>query len=393
MNRNISIFGSTGSIGKNTLKILSESRDEYKITALTAKSNVELLAAQAREYNAEHAVITDESLYSELREALSGTGIIPHAGSNALAEISSIPVDWVMSAIVGADGLTPTINAIRNGSTIALANKECLVCAGSIMIDEVRKYGSKLIPVDSEHSAIFQVFEQHNRDTIAKIILTASGGPFRKFSLAQMAAVTPKQAVAHPNWSMGAKISVDSATMMNKGLEIIEAHYLFDLKNEKIDVIVHPESVIHSMVEYKDGSTLAQLGTPDMRTPIAVALTWPGRMQTSHDKLDLCKISSLNFEEPDTEKFPSLRLAREALIKGSSAQIIFNTANEVAVASFLNGDIQFLDIAGIVEEALQNNDYPTPTNIENVVDLITETRLKTVERCSSKSVNKKFIVG
>jgi len=351
--RSITILGSTGSIGCSTIDLVERNLDDFIVEALTAYSNVDLLAEQAIKLKARLAVIGDEKLYSRLKEALTGTEIEAQAGRQAVIEAAQRPAEWVMAAIVGAAGLEPTLAAIRRGGTVALANKECLVCAGELVMAEVAASGATLLPVDSEHNAIFQVFDFDRRDGIEGIILTASGGPFRTFTLEQMAEVTPEQAVAHPNWDMGAKISVDSATMMNKGLEIIEARYLFDIEPDRIQVLVHPQSVIHSCVSYVDGSVLAQMGAPDMRTPIAFTLAWPQRMQTPVARLDLASLAQLTFEAPDIERFPSLRLVFEALKTGGGASTILNAANEVAVAAFLAGQIGFLDIARTVEKALE----------------------------------------
>ncbi len=351
--RRVTILGSTGSVGCNTLDILSDNLSAYEVVALTAYNNVELLAEQAQATNADLAVIGEAEKYHELCELLADSSIEAAAGEQAIVEAATRPVDWVMSGIVGAAGLAPTLAAIRQGAVIALANKECLVCAGDIMLQEVRTHGATLLPVDSEHNAIFQVFDFERPESIEKIILTASGGPFLNFELAAMAQVTPAEAVAHPNWEMGAKISVDSATMMNKGLEIIEAHHLFPIESDQIDVLIHPQSVIHSLVAYHDGSTLAQLGAPDMRTPIAYTLGWPERIPTRAPQLDLAKIAALTFSEPDSVRFPALRLAREALEQGDNLPTVMNAANEVAVAAFLSGNIAFLDIAKIVEQTMQ----------------------------------------
>ncbi len=351
--RSITILGSTGSIGCSTIDLVERTPDDFVVEALTAYSNVDLLAEQAIKLKARLAVIGDESLYPRLKEALGGTQIEVQAGREAVIAAARRPAEWVMAAIVGAAGLEPTLAAIRRGVTVALANKECLVCAGELVMAEVAAAGATLLPVDSEHNAIFQVFDGERRDGIESIILTASGGPFRSFTLEQMADVTPEQAVAHPNWDMGAKISVDSATMMNKGLEIVEARHLFDIEPDRIKVLVHPQSVIHSCVAYVDGSVLAQMGAPDMRTPIAYTLAWPQRMQTPVDRLDLASLAQLTFEAPDIERFPSLRLVFEALKTGGGASTILNAANEVAVAAFLAGQIGFLDIARTVERALE----------------------------------------
>jgi len=350
--RRVTILGSTGSVGCNTLDILTDYPDSYDVVALTAYCNVELLADQARAMNASLAVIGDDSKLEELRDRLRGSDIETAAGEQAIREAAARPVDWVMAGIVGAAGLSPTLEAVRQGAVIALANKECLVCAGDIMLQEVRKHGATLLPADSEHNAIFQVFDFDNPETIDRIILTASGGPFLNADLATMAQVTPAQAVAHPNWKMGAKISVDSATMMNKGLEVIEAHRLFPVDTAQIEVLIHPQSVVHSLVAYRDGSTLAQLGAPDMRTPISYTLGWPERIETKAPQLDLAKIAALTFHEPDPVRFPALRLAREALETGGSLPTVMNAANEIAVAAFLEGRIAFLRISEVVEETM-----------------------------------------
>ena len=374
--RRVTILGSTGSIGCNTVKLLKLSPQHYEVQALTAHRNVQLLARQAIELKAHMAVIADPALYSELQKLLAGTGIIAAAGEQALVEAASIPTDWVMAAIVGAAGLAPTRAAIQQGTTIALANKECLVCAGSLMMDEVKRYGATLIPVDSEHNAIFQVLDIRQIDKVEKITLTASGGPFRTWSRPAMSVATPAEAVNHPNWQMGAKISVDSATMMNKGLELIEAYHLFPVKPEQIDILIHPESVIHSMVAYKDGSVLAQLGTPDMCTPIAVALGWPKRVEVPTNRLDLARIGQLTFEPVDTEKFPAVRLAREALEAGGIMPVILNAANEIAVAAFLENKIGFLDIAATVENTIDGIENRVPSTIEDVMETDKEARRK-----------------
>jgi 1-deoxy-D-xylulose-5-phosphate reductoisomerase len=347
--RRVTVLGSTGSVGCNTLDLISREPERFAVEALTAKSNVELLARQARAVGAACAVVADESRYGELKAALADTGTEAAAGPQALIEAAGRPADLVMAGIVGAAGLAPTLAAARAGRLVAFANKECLVCAGELMLDEVRKHGATLLPVDSEHNAIFQVFDFDRPERVERIILTGSGGPFRACTLAAMAEVTPEQAVAHPNWQMGAKISVDSATLMNKGLELIEAAYLFPVAPEQIEILIHPQSVVHSLVGYVDGSVLAQLGAPDMRTPIAYALGWPDRMATPAAKLDLAQIGKLTFEAPDPARFPALRLAAAALAAGGSAPTVLNAANEVAVEAFLNRRIGFLDIAGIVE--------------------------------------------
>jgi len=365
--RRISILGSTGSIGCNTLDLLGRADHRAHIVALTANANADLLIEQAKAFRPELAVIADERHYPQVREALAGTGIEVATGDAAVREAAAMPAEWVMAGIVGAAGLAPTLEAVRRGATVALANKECLVCAGALFMAEVTASSATLLPVDSEHNAIFQVFDFARADAVEKIILTASGGPFRTFTREEMRAVTPAEAMRHPNWSMGAKISIDSATMMNKGLELIEAACLFPVSPEKIDILVHAQSVVHGLVQYKDGSLLAQLGSPDMRTPIAYALAWPERMPAPSERLDLAAIASLTFEAPDDVRFPAIRLAREALQCGGTAPTLLNAANEVAVDSFLSGRIGFLDIAGIVEDTLAESNFPSMTSIEDVM--------------------------
>jgi 1-deoxy-D-xylulose-5-phosphate reductoisomerase len=350
--RSVTILGSTGSVGRNTIDLISRAPEAYRVEALTGGENVALLAEQARLLRPRLAVVANPARYADLKAALAGTGIEAAAGANAVVEAARRPSDWVMASIVGAAGLAPTLAAVRRGAVIGLANKETLVCAGALMMGEVARHKATLLPVDSEHSAIFQVFETERREAVERIILTASGGPFRTASLETMARATAAEAIKHPNWNMGAKISIDSATMMNKGLEIIEAHHLFGLPEERIEVLVHPQSVIHSMVAYVDGSVLAQLGSPDMRTPIAVALAWPQRMAAPAERLDFAKIASLTFEAPDAARFPALGLAREALKSGGGAPAVLNAANEIAVQAFLDGRIGFLDIARIVEACM-----------------------------------------
>jgi len=372
--RRITILGATGSVGRSTLSLIEENPTAFAVEALTANRDVEALAATARRVRAKLAVVADPAAYPALRNAMSGTGIEVAAGPDAVVEAAGRPVDLVMAAIVGAAGLKPTLAACRSGAVVAFANKECLVCAGPLMLAELTRHGTRLLPVDSEHSAIFQVFDAARPSTVARIVLTASGGPFRTWPRARMAAATPQQAVAHPVWSMGAKISIDSATMMNKGLEIIEAHFLFDMPEPQIHVVVHPQSVIHSLVEYRDGSTLAQLGTPDMRTPIAVALAWPSRMPVSGPDFDLAQIGQLTFEPADPERFPALALARRALQMGGDAPTILNAANEAAVAGFLAGRIGFLDIEQVVEGALDALPSTVPGSIDDVVAIDNEAR-------------------
>ena len=380
----MSILGSTGSIGCNTVDLLTRNPDAFSVHALTGNRNVKLLAEQALQLGAKLAVVADESLYGELKDLLSGSSVETAAGDDAVAEAAARPSDIVVAAIVGTAGLKPTLEATRRGALVALANKETLVSAGAIMTEEVKNGGATLIPVDSEHSAIFQVFDFERAEAVSKITLTASGGPFREKSLAEMKVMTPAQAVAHPNWDMGAKISIDSATMMNKGLEMIEAFHLFPVTSDEIDVLVHPQSVIHSMVSYVDGSVLAQLGTPDMRTPIAYALAWPARMAAPSETLSLADIGTLTFEAPDLVRFPALRLARESLEAGGSAPTVLNAANEIAVAAFLGGQIGFLDIAQMVERVLDDMDTVALVDIETVFSIDAEARRRTAA-CISKA--------
>ncbi len=374
--RSVSILGSTGSVGCNTVDLLERDRDGFVVEALTANRNVDLLAGQARRLGAKLAVVADESRYGALKAALFGSGIAAAAGPQGLIEAAERPADWVMASIVGAAGLLPTLAAVRRGAIIALANKECLVCAGALMMGEIARCGATLVPVDSEHSAIYQAFDFANADKVDSVILTASGGPFRDFDIARMASVTPAEAVAHPNWDMGAKISVDSATMMNKGLELIEAFHLFPVTAEQLNVVVHPQSIIHSMVAYVDGSVVAQLGLPDMRTPIAYALAWPKRMKAPAPKLDLAAIGQLTFSAPDEVRFPALRIAREALRAGGATAAVLNAANEIAVASFLSGAIGFLDIARVVEHAISSMERRPIASIDDVTAVDHEARRK-----------------
>lgn len=351
--KSVTVLGSTGSIGCSTLDLIAHNRDRFELTALTAHRNVEGLIEQARRLKPHLAVIADETHYATLRDALAGTGTEVAAGAGAVIEAAERPADWVMAGIVGAAGLAPTLAAVRRGACVALANKECLVSAGPLFLAEVEQAGATLLPVDSEHNAIFQVLETDRLDAVDKIILTASGGPFRTWTLEEMARATPTQAVAHPRWDMGAKISVDSATLMNKGLELIEAHYLFPVGEPRLDVVVHPESIIHSLVAYVDGSVLAQLGSPDMRTPISYALAWPERMKTPAARLDLAQIAQLTFQAPDNKRFPALSLARQALCAGCGAPTALNAANEIAVEAFLKGRIGFLDIVAASQAVLE----------------------------------------
>jgi 1-deoxy-D-xylulose-5-phosphate reductoisomerase len=354
--RRISVLGSTGSVGVSTLDLMDQAETAgsamFSVEVLTCGDNIALLAEQARRWKPSLVVTADPARLGDLRAALEGTGIEVAAGDEAIVEAATRPADIVMASIVGAAGLRSTWAAAGTGTTLALANKESLVCCGPALIARVKASGGQLIPVDSEHSAIFQVFPSDSPEQVSRLVLTASGGPFRKTSLADMARMSPEQAVAHPNWSMGAKISVDSATMANKGLETIEAAYLFDIAADRIDVVVHPESIIHSLVEFVDGSTLAQMGPPDMKTPIACALAWPDRIGWPAPRLDLAAMGKLTFEAPDPVRFPALRLAREALEAGGGAPTIFNAANEVAAMAFLDRRLAFLNIAAVVAETL-----------------------------------------
>ena len=367
--KTVTILGATGSVGTSTLDLIERSPDAFRVIALTANCDVAKLADAARRTRAKRAVVADEACLSDLRAALADTDTEVAGGPEAVAETAAMDADWTMAAIVGCAGLKPVMAALERGRAVALANKEALVSAGDVMMAAARSSGATLLPVDSEHNAIFQCLEQPNRARVRRVILTASGGPFRDRSLAEMAAITPEQAVAHPNWSMGAKISVDSATMMNKGLELIEARHLFALRPDQLDVIVHRQSVIHSMVEYVDGSTLAQLGPPDMRVPIAHAMAWPDRMATPMEPLDLAKIGRLDFEAPDPVRFPALKLARQAMEAGGARPAILNAANEVAVAAFLDRRIGFLEIAAIVADTLDAYDPGAPDSLDAVLDV------------------------
>lgn len=367
--RTVTILGSTGSVGTQTVDLLAAAPGRFRVRALVGGRNAALLAEQASLLGAERAVISDPAQEAVLRQALAGTGIEVASGRAAVIEAAGLKVDWTMAAITGAAGLAPTLAAIRGGGAVALANKEALVCAGEVMLRAVRDAGATLLPVDSEHNAIFQSMADGNHGAVEKIVLTASGGPFRTASMEEMAVATPERALRHPTWSMGAKISIDSATMMNKGLELIEAARLFDLDERRIDVLVHPQSVIHGLVYYCDGSVLAQLGSPDMRIPIAHALAWPARMTTSSPRLDLARIATLDFADPDLVRFPALKLARDALRAGGGAPTILSASNEVAVEAFLNRRIGFLDIAGTVARVLDMMGTPPSNSLDEVVAL------------------------
>jgi 1-deoxy-D-xylulose-5-phosphate reductoisomerase len=372
--RSVTILGSTGSVGDSTIDLLARAPGQYRVVALTAQKNAKKLAAQALRLKPKFVAISDEAAYAELKDLLAGTGMRIAAGPEAVCEAGAMSADWVMAAIVGAAGLKPTLAAVRRGAIVALANKECLVCAGAMFMAEVATHKATLLPVDSEHNAIFQVFDFDQPDQVRRIVLTCSGGPFRTWTRAEMARATPQQAVAHPNWSMGRKISIDSATMMNKGLEVIEAHHLFGLGQDNIDIVLHPQSVVHSMVEYKDGSVLAQMGSPDMRTPIAFALGWPNRIDAPAERLDLARLGSLTFEQPDPLRFPALILAREALKAGGSAPTVLNAANEVAVGRFLAGEIGFLDIAATVERTLATVPAHAMSTFDDIMAIDAEAR-------------------
>lgn len=381
--RRISIFGATGSVGRSTLDLIARRPDLYDVVALSAGSDAAGLAELARQFGASHAVLADESRRGALADALAGTDIEVMAGEAELEEAARLGADWTMAAIVGCAGLRPTLAAMEHGGTVALANKESLVAAGDLMMSAARQSGTRLLPVDSEHNAIFQCLAGDNVDHVSRILLTASGGPFRTHSREEMEKVTPEQAVAHPNWSMGAKISVDSATMMNKGLELIEADHLFPVGLDKIEILVHPQSVIHSMVEYKDCSTLAQLGSPNMRIPIASALAWPDRIETGCAPLNLASVGRLDFEAPDEDRFPALRLARQAAKDGGARPAMLNAANEIAVAAFLERRIGFLAIAELVERALDRLDLASPRVIDDIFAIDAETRAHVRERVAA----------
>ncbi|WP_425292672.1 1-deoxy-D-xylulose-5-phosphate reductoisomerase [Agrobacterium larrymoorei] len=373
----LSVLGSTGSIGTNTLDVIRQlgGRDRFELLAVTGAGNITLLAEQARSFGAKLAVTAQDENYQALKDALSGTGITVASGKSGLQEAAEMDADWVMAAIAGTPGLEPTLTAARRGANIALANKECLVSGGDLFIATIRQGGGNLIPVDSEHSAIFQCLEPHNRDSIERIVLTASGGPFRTWSREQMAGVTAEIARAHPNWSMGLKVSIGSASMFNKALEMIEAKYLFDLMPEQIEVIVHPQSIIHSMVAYTDGSVIAQLGCPDMRTAISYALTYPSRGEIDVERLDFAKLSRLDFEAPDEDRFPALRLARLALERGGVQGAVLNAADETAFHAFVDGRIGFLDMAEIVETVMNRmDDARTASTMEDVLTADEEAR-------------------
>ena len=376
--RRISVLGATGSVGESTLDLISRDPTSYAVVALTGGRNTARLAELAVKHHAELAVIAEEACYADLRARLADTGIEVAAGSEALIDAASRPADWVMAAIVGAAGLKPTLAAVRQGTCTALANKECLVSAGRIFMREVARSKTSLLPVDSEHSAAMQVMGGSAPESIERICLTASGGPFRSWSLADMVEVTPKQALAHPNWSMGPKVTIDSATLMNKALELIEAHHLFSIDAERLEVLIHPQSIVHCLVYYRDGSVLAQMSCPDMRTPIAYSLAWPNRMRAPTARLDLASIGALAFEAPDETRFPALRLARDVLAVGGSASTVLNAANEIAVEAFLGARIGFLAISRLVEATLDSSAHlvgPSPDGVDEVLAIDAEARV------------------
>lgn len=383
--RSVTILGSTGSVGCSTIDLIKRNPADFAVEAITGGSNATLLAEQALLLRPRFVAIANPDEYPALKAALSGSGIEIAAGPDAIIAAAEHPSEWVMASIVGAAGLAPTLAAVRRGGIVALANKESLVCAGGLMMREVAKSGATLLPVDSEHNAIYQVFDFERQESVEELILTASGGPFRELTRDAMAAVTPKQAVAHPNWDMGAKISIDSATMMNKGLELIEAHHLFDMPEDRISILVHPQSVIHSLVRYRDGSVLAQLGQPDMRTPIAYTLAWPERMNVPVERLDLAALAKLDFAAPDTARFPALKLARDALRAGGTAPAVLNAANEVAVAGFLAGRIGFLDIADVVDHIVAELPHHAVDSLDMVFAADIEARARTGEFIENKT--------
>nr|WP_298926920.1 1-deoxy-D-xylulose-5-phosphate reductoisomerase [uncultured Erythrobacter sp.] len=386
MKRSITILGATGSIGASTLDLIRRNPDDWDVDTLTANCSAQDLAKLAREFDAKLAVVGDESCLDELRSVLSGTNIETAGGMQALCDAAARPVDMCVAAIVGCAGLGPVMAAAKRGGTIALANKEALVSAGEVLTASVAKHGATLLPTDSEHNAIFQCLSGNDLSEVSRITLTASGGPLRTWTPEQLEAATPEQAVAHPNWSMGAKISVDSATMMNKGLEFIEAHHLFPVGLDKLRIVVHPQSVIHSMVEYHDRSTLAQLGPSDMRVPIASCLAWPKRMQTPLEPLDLAAIGELTFHPTDETRFPATRLARNAIEVGGAAPAILNAANEIAVAAFLDGQIGFMRITAVVEDTLSRYTATAPANLEDVLAIDTEARIRARQSLESHAL-------
>lgn len=372
--KKVAVFGATGSVGQTTLQLLQEKSDYFSVELLTANDNAALLAEYAIKFGAKHVVIAKESRLETLQNLLQHTDIEVRAGGDALVEAAAIPVNITIGAIVGIAGLEPLMESLKQGNILALANKESLVCAGTLFMQRAKEFGTTLIPIDSEHNAIFQLLEGHQRTLLDKIILTASGGSFREYNTEQLRSITPKQATQHPNWDMGAKITIDSSTMFNKGLEAIEAHYLFDLPAEQIDIIVHPESVIHGMVGYKDGSMMAHMGISDMKIPVAHALGWPERMAIDIPSLDLVQLQSLHFYSPDLKKFPLLAMALEVMRANEGGSIALNAANEVAVDAFLHEKIGFMDIALFVQAVLERNAYDYPQNLCEILEIDQENR-------------------
>ncbi len=377
--RSVTILGATGSIGASTIDLIKRERASYRVEAVSANKSALALAALARELNARFAAVGDPAAYGELKEALAGSGIEAGAGESALIEAAQRPAQWVIGAITGAAGLKPTLAAAERGAIVAIANKETLVCAGSLFMRRAAASGATVLPVDSEHNALFQAMSGSRREDVRRVILTASGGPFRTASAAAIRAATPEQALKHPNWTMGPKVTIDSATLMNKGLEVIEAHHLFALAPSEIDVLVHPQSIVHGLVEFRDGSLIAQLGSPDMRIPIAHCLAWPTRISGPAQRLDLARHGTLVFENPDLERFPALALARRALEAGGGAPTVLNAANEVAVAAFLGRGLRFLGIAALVEATLaaaaRRGLTREPTSIEDALGVDHDSRL------------------
>lgn len=385
MTRSVTILGSTGSIGRSTIDLLSKNRDAFVLEALTAKKDVNTLASQARTLNAKMAVIEDESYYKELKDALAGTRTKVGAGKSAIIEAAQAPAQWVMSSIVGIAGLGPTFAAIKRGAIIALANKESMISAGPVVLEALKKYNATLLPVDSEHNAIFQVFHEPHRPYVEKLILTASGGPFRNFTQEEMKHVTLEQALKHPNWSMGPKVTIDSSNLMNKGLEMIEASYIFGFPEDQIDILIHPQSIIHSLISYCDGSVLAQLGIHDMRVPISHTLAWPNRIKTDLPRLDLSSLGQLTFEAPDANRFPAISLARNVLKSGNDRPTILNAANEIAVQAFVTGTISYLDIVNVCQQVLEEMNESTVSTIDEVLQIDQHTR-----QVAQKVIHKKI---
>lgn len=379
MARSITILGVTGSIGQSTMSVLRQTRPDAAVEAVTAARNVAALAAAAKEFAASFAAVADPNLYADLKDALAGSSIEAGAGPAAMIEAAQRPADWVMAAIAGAEGLGPTLAAVERGATIALANKECLVSAGDLFMRIAAKTGARVLPVDSEHNAVFQALSAGRREDVLKVILTASGGPFRTWSEDEIRRATPEQALRHPNWTMGRKVTIDSATLMNKGLELIEAHHLFGLHARDLDVLVHPQSVVHALVEFRDGSNVAQMCTPDMRIPIAFTLAWPERTEACAPRLDLARVGQLTFEAPDLRRFPALKVARMALEAGGGAPTVLNAANEVAVSEFLAGRLLFGEIPVLVERTLaaasRNGLAGAPQSLQDVHTVDHDSRL------------------